>query len=83
MSRLPDETTILRFGKTPSQRQMLEAHGLGQQILATVNAKLIDRGLMLKMGTVVDAKLIAAPCSTKNEKSERDPEMHQTKKGNQ
>jgi IS5 family transposase len=77
MTRLPDETTILRF------RHMLEAHGLGQQILATVNAKLIDRGLMLKTGTVVDATLIAAPSSTKNDKGERDPEMHQTKKGNQ
>ena len=77
MTRLPDESTILRF------RHMLEAHGLGQQILATVNAKLIDRGLMLKTGTVVDATLIAAPSSTKNDKGERDPEMHQTKKGNQ
>ena len=77
MTRLPDETTILRF------RHMLEAHGLGQQILATVNTKLIDRGLMLKTGTVVDATLIAAPCSTKNDKGERDPEMHQTKNGNQ
>ena len=77
ISRLPDESTILRF------RHLLEEHGLGQQILATVNAKLIDRGLMLKTGTVVDATLIAAPSSTKNEKGERDPEMHQTKKGNQ
>lgn len=75
--RLPDESTILRF------RHLLEEHGLGQQILATVNAKLIDRGLMLKTGTVVDATLIAAPSSTKNDKGERDPEMHQTKKGNQ
>jgi IS5 family transposase len=77
ITRLPDESTILRF------RHMLEAHGLGQQILATVNAKLIDRGLMLKTGTVVDATLIAAPSSTKNALGERDPEMHQTKKGNQ
>ena len=77
MTRLPDESTILRF------RHMLQAHGLGQQILATVNAKLIDRGLMLKTGTVVDATLIAAPSSTKNDKGERDPQMHQTKKGNQ
>ena len=76
MTRLPDETTILRF------RHMHEAHGLGQQILATVNAKLIDRGLMLKTGTVVDATLIAAPCSTKNDKGERDPVMHQTKNDN-
>jgi IS5 family transposase len=76
MTRLPDQTTFLRY------RHMLEAHGLGKQILATVNAKLIDRGLMLKTGIVVDATLIAAPCSTKNDKGERDPEMHQTKKGN-
>jgi len=77
ITRLPDESTILRF------RHLLEEHGLGQQILAAVNAKLIDRGLMLKTGTVVDATLISAPSSTKNDKGERDPEMHQTKKGNQ
>jgi IS5 family transposase len=77
MTRLPDESTILRF------RHMLEEHGLGQQILATVNAKLIARGLLLKTGTVVDATLISAPSSTKNDQGERDPEMHQTKKGNQ
>ena len=77
ITRLPDESTILRF------RHMLEQNGLGAQILAAVNAKLIDRGLMLKTGTVVDATLIAAPSSTKNDKGERDPEMHQTKKGNQ
>ena len=77
ITRLPDESTILRF------RHMLEQNDLGAQILATVNAKLIDRGLMLKTGTVVDATLIAAPSSTKNDKGERDPEMHQTKKGNQ
>ena len=77
ISRLPDESTILRF------RHLLEEYELGQQILAAVNAKLIDRGLMLKTGTVVDATLIAAPSSTKNDKGERDPEMHQTKKGNQ
>lgn len=75
--RLPDESTILRF------RHLLETHKLGLQILATVNAKLTARGLMLKQGTVVDATLIAAPSSTKNSKGERDPEMHQTKKGNQ
>jgi IS5 family transposase len=77
ISHLPDESTILRF------RHMLEAHGLGQQILAAVNARLIERGLLLKTGTVVDATLIAAPSSTKNDSGERDPEMHQTKKGNQ
>ena len=77
ITRLPDESTILRF------RHLLEQNDLGAQILAAVNAKLIDRGLMLKTGTVVDATLIAAPSSTKNDKGERDPEMHQTKKGNQ
>lgn len=76
-TRLPDESTILRF------RHLLEANNLATQILATVNAKLIQRGLLLKAGTVVDATLIAAPSSTKNSSGERDPEMHQTKKGNQ
>ena len=74
---LPDESTILRF------RHLLEAHNLGLQILATVNATLAAKGLLLKSGTVVDATLIAAPSSTKNSSGERDPEMHQTKKGNQ
>ena len=74
---LPDESTILRF------RHLLEAHQLSIQILATVNATLSAKGLLLREGTVVDATLIAAPSSTKNSRSERDPEMHQTKKGNQ
>ena len=74
---LPDESTILRF------RHLLEAHNLSLQILATVNATLAAKGLLLKSGTVVDATLIAAPSSTKNSLGERDPEMHQTKKGNQ
>ncbi|MBT9549520.1 MAG: IS5 family transposase [Hydrogenophaga sp.] len=74
---LPDESTILRF------RHQLEAHNLSLQILATVNATLAAKGLLLKSGTVVDATLIAAPSSTKNSSGERDPEMHQTKKGNQ
>ena len=74
---LPDESTILRF------RHMLETHNLSIQILATVNATLTAKGLLLKQGTVVDATLIAAPSSTKNSSGERDPEMHQTKKGNQ
>jgi len=77
ITRLPDESTILRF------RHLLEAHALGAQILATVNAQLAARGLLLKSGTVVDATLIAAPSSTKNKDGQRDPEMHQTKKGNQ
>ena len=74
---LPDESTILRF------RHLLEAHNLGMHILATVNAILTAKGLLLKQGTVVDATLIAAPSSTKNSTGTRDPEMHQTKKGKQ
>lgn len=77
MTRLPDESTILRF------RHLLEMHGLSLAIMSTINATLARKGLLLKMGTVVDATLIAAPSSTKNKKGERDPEMHQTKKGNQ
>lgn len=82
MTRLPDETTILWF------LHMLESHGLGQQRLATENVKLIDhvlidRGLMRKKSTLVDFTLISAPSSTKNDKGERDPEMQQTKEGNQ
>ena len=76
-NHLPDESTILRF------RHLLEAHNLSMQILATVNATLTAKGLLLKQGTVVDATLIAAPSSTKNHDGERDPQMHQTKKGNQ
>lgn len=76
MRRLPDESTILRF------RHLLEKHGLAAPMLATVNRVLHERGLTLKTGTVVDATLIAAPSSTKNSKGERDPEMRQTKKGN-
>lgn len=75
--RLPDESTILRF------RHLLEEHNLSVQLLATINATLAAKGLMLKTGTVVDATLIAAPSSTKNSTGERDPEMHQTKKGKQ
>jgi len=76
-ARLPDETTILRF------RHLLEKHELAPQVLAAINATLAQQGLMLKTGTVVDATIIAAPSSTKNKDGERDPEMHQTKKGNQ
>jgi transposase, IS5 family len=75
--RIPDRVSILRF------RHLLEAHGLAGAILQTINAKLAAQGLMLKAGTVVDATLIAAPSSTKNSTGERDPEMCQTKKGNQ
>lgn len=74
---LPDESTILRF------RHLLEEHELSLRIMGAVNATLAQKGLLLKTGTVVDATLIAAPSSTKNSTGERDPEMHQTKKGNQ
>ena len=75
--RLPDESTILRF------RHVLEKHKLSERILATVNLLLGAKGLMLRSGTVVDATLISAPSSTKNASGERDPEMHQSKKGQQ
>ena len=75
--RLPDESTILRF------RHLLETHKLAGPMLATVNDLLRNKGLMLRIGTVVDATLISAPSSTKNDSGERVPEMHQAKKGNQ
>ena len=81
--RIHDRVSILRFGKTPNPHHLLEAHGLSRRILQLINDKLSAQGLMLKSGTVVDATLIAAPSSTKNKDGERDPEMHQTKKGNQ
>jgi len=74
---MPDETTILRF------RHLLEKHDIGAQMLAMVNARLSERGLLFKAGTLVDATIIAAPSSTKNKIGERDPEMHSIKKGNQ
>ena len=75
--RLPDESTILRF------RHFLERHKLGKVIFDTVSTQLREQGLMMREGTIVDATIIAAPSSTKNQKGERDPEMHQTKKGNE
>ena len=75
--RIPDETTILAF------RHLLEKHDLGQQIFETVKAHLKARGMAMKQGKIIDATLIAAPSSTKNKQGERDPEIHQTKKGNQ
>ncbi len=74
---LPDETTILNF------RHLLEEHSLGQGLLEEINAHLESQGLKLREGTIVDATIIEAPSSTKNRAGERDPEMHQTKKGNQ
>jgi IS5 family transposase len=77
VSRLPDETTILRF------RYLLEAHDLAIDMLRVVNDLLQAKGLLLRIGTAVDATLIAAPSSTKNAEGKRDPQMHQTKKGKQ
>ena len=74
---LPDETTILNF------RHLLERHSLGEGLLREINAHLESQGLRLREGTIVDASIIEAPSSTKNRAGERDPEMHQTKKGNQ
>jgi IS5 family transposase len=75
-SRLPDESTILRF------RHFLEEFGLTKIILAEVNAILQSKGLLVRSGTAIDVALIAAPSSTKNDGGSGDPEMHQTKTGN-
>ena len=77
LQAIPDETTILNF------RHMLEESDLAEDIFKQVNAHLAKKGLLLKRGSIVDATIIAAPSSTKNSTGERDPEMHQTKKGNQ
>ena len=74
---VPDETTILNF------RHLLERHALGKALFDEMAAILTERGLLLRQGTIVDATLIAAPPSTKNRDRTRDPEMKQTKKGNQ
>jgi IS5 family transposase len=74
---VPDETTICKF------RHLLEAHELGRTLFDRVNAHLAARGIKVSGGTIVDATIIAAPSSTKNADRERDPEMHQTRKGKQ
>ena len=75
--RVPDATTLMNF------RHLLEQHQLGAALFATVGELLMQNGMKLSGGTIVDATLIAAPPSTKNEDKQRDPEMHQTKKGNE
>jgi IS5 family transposase len=75
--RVPDGTTLLRF------RRLLESHKLGEQLFATVGQVLQARGLKVGAGTIVDATIIGAPSSTKNADKARDPEMHQTRKGQQ
>jgi transposase, IS5 family len=74
---VPDETTVCRF------RHLLEAHDLGQKLFDEVQRHLATKGLKVATGTIVDATIISAPSSTKNADKARDPEMHQTKKGNQ
>lgn len=74
---VPDATTLLNF------RHLLEAHELCQAIFGEINALLAERGILLREGTIVDATIIAAPSSTKNKAKERDPAMHQTRKGKQ
>ena len=74
---LPDESTILHF------RHLLEKHQLGQGLFEEIKGQLEAKGMRLREGTIVDATIIEAPSSTKNRTGQRDPEMHQTKKGNQ
>ena len=73
----PDETTVCKF------RHLIERHGLAEKMFASVNRYLAERGLRVSNGTIVDATIIQAPSSTKNRDKQRDPEMYQTKKGNQ
>ncbi|TAM36273.1 MAG: IS5 family transposase [Rhodanobacter sp.] len=74
---VPDETTILNF------RRLLEIHDLAPRVLATINAYLTDKGLLLRQGATVDATIIHAPSSTKNKAKTRDPETSRTRKGQQ
>jgi transposase, IS5 family len=74
---VPDATTLLNF------RHLLEAHHLTDAIFAAITAHLGEHNLLMKEGSIVDATIIAAPSSTKNLQKQRDPEMHQTKKGNE
>ena len=75
--RVPDGTTLLKF------RRLLEKHQLGEKLFAAVGQVLQARGMKVGTGTIVDATIIGAPSSTKNADNQRDPEMHQTRKGQQ
>ena len=77
VAAVPDATTVLNF------RHWLESHGLTKVLFDEVGATLQERGLLMRQGTIVDATIIAASPSTKNKEKARDPEMHQTRKGNQ
>jgi IS5 family transposase len=74
---IPDETSILNF------RRLLEVHKLTEQLFGAINSYLSEHGLILGKGTIVDATIINAPSSTKNANKQRDPDMHQTRKGKQ
>lgn len=74
---VPDATTLLKF------RRLLEEHQLGARLFAEAGRVLQDKGMSVKTGTIADATIINAPSSTKNKDKQRDPEMHQTKKGQQ
>lgn len=74
---VPDETTVCKF------RHLMEQHNLGDQLFHLVNQYLSENGMQVARGTIVDASIIHAPSSTKNKEQQRDPEMHQTRKGNQ
>jgi len=74
---VPDETTVCKF------RHLLEEHRLGGRMLEAVNVHLQSKGVRITTGTIVDATIIHAPSSTKNREQQRDPEMHQTRKGKQ
>jgi IS5 family transposase len=74
---VPDETTVCKF------RHLMEQHNLGDQLFHLVNQYLSENGMQVARGTIVDASIIHAPSSTKNKEKQRDPEMHQTRKGNQ
>lgn len=74
---VPDETTILNF------RHLMERHNLADELFRLVNVYLAENGMKINRGTIVDASIINAPTSTKNKDKQRDPDMHQTRKGNQ
>jgi IS5 family transposase len=74
---VPDATTLLKF------RRLLNDNNLTKALFDEINAHLGEKGLLMRAGTIVDATIIAAPSSTKNEDKARDPEMHQSKKGNE
>ena len=74
---VPEEITVCKF------RHLLEQHGLGERLFERVGEHLQQKGLRLNTGTIVDSTIVNAPSSTKNARQERDPEMHQTRKGKQ